>query len=421
MQISRLAPGNWRSRSLAAVLGATVLLAGACDTDLPGPDGSGPVVDVLISTVPLNLPLTDLIPGTTRQLLAGPVNEAGVFVPGQTVTWSTSNAGVVSIDNNGLATAIAGGSATISAAAGGVTGTETIEVRFPVGTVTVGPTGQTIRREGAVQLTATTIDQSGATVTGRAVTWASLNPAVATVSATGLVSGVTDGTAVITATSEGATGQVTVTVFGSPVIATVTVSPSAPFMGIGTQQTLTATAKAGSGTTITDAVFAWTSSNPAVATVDPATGVVTVVGAGTATITATASGISGTAALRGAPGLTSGAAITPPTIAAEGFAIYAVVVPAGKTSLNVSTSGGSGDADVYVFAPGVVPAAVNTSPSAAAFSNSTTSGSCPAALSGNTESCTIANPAAGVWRVHVFAWGPAGAVTGLSLTATTLP
>jgi uncharacterized protein YjdB len=417
MQISRLAPGNWRSRSLAAVLGATVLLAGACDTDLPGPDGTGPVVDVLISTVPLNLPLTDLIPGTTRQLLAGPVNEAGVFVPGQTVSWSSSNPGAVTVDNNGLATAIAGGAATISAAAGGVTGTTTIEVRFPVGTVTVGPTGQTIRQEGAVQLTATTVDQSGATVTGRAVTWASLNPAIATVSSTGLVAGVADGTTTITATSEGVTGQVTITVSGSPVVATVTVSPAAPFMAIGTQQTLTATAKAGSGTTIGTAIFAWTSSNPAVATVDPATGVVNVLAAGTATITATADGISGTAALRGAPGLTIGVAVTPPTIAPADFLIYAIVVPAGKTALKISSTGGTGDADLYCFAPGVTPSAVNTALNAAAFSNASDA----SAAGGNAESCDFGNPAAGVWRLHVFAWGGDVAVTGLSLTATTVP
>jgi uncharacterized protein YjdB len=417
MQLSRLAPGKWRSRPLAAALAATVLLAGACDTELPAPEGAGPVVDVLVNTVPLNLSLTDLIPGTTRQLLAGPVNADGQFVPGQTVSWSSSNPGSVSIDNNGLATAIAGGASTISATAGGVTGTTTIEVRFPVGTVTVGPTGQTIRQEGALQLTATTIDQSGATVTGRAVTWASLNPAIATVSATGLVAGVADGTATITATSEGVTGQVTITVSGSPVIATVTVSPAAPFLAVGTQQQLTATAKAGSGTTIGTAVFAWTSSNPAVATVDPATGMVTVVAAGSATITATADGIDGTAALVAAPGLTSGVAVTPGTIAATEFTTYAIVVPAGKTSLSISSTGGSGDADLYIFAPGVTPSAVNVSPSAAAFSNATTA----SALSGNAEARTIANPAAGVWRVAVFAWGPAGAVTGLSLTATMVP
>jgi hypothetical protein len=324
---------------------------------------------------------------------------------------------VVSIDaSSGLATAVAGGTATISATAGGATGTTTMEVRFPVGTVNVTPTGQTIRREGALQLSAETIDQSGATVTGRAITWASLNPDVATVSATGLVSGVTDGDAVITATSEGAVGEATVTVFGSPVVATVTVTPAAPFMAVGTQQQLAAAAKAGSGTVITDAVITWETSDPNVATVS-ATGLVDVLAAGTATITATADGISGTAALRGAPGLTSGVAVTPPTIAPDNFAIYAIVVPAGKTSLNINTTGGTGDADIYCFAPGVIPSAVNTNQAQLAFSNATDE----SASGGNAESCPFGNPAPGVWRVHVFAWGGDVAVTGLSLTATMAP
>jgi vibriolysin len=97
------------------------------------------------------------------------------------------------------------------------------------------------------------------------------------------------------------------------------------------------------------------------------------------------------------------------------------VVPAGKTSLNISSTGGTGDADIYVFAPGVTPSAVNTALNASAFSNSTENGTCPSAAGGNAESCTVATPAAGVWRVHVFAWGGDVAVTGLSLTATTLP
>jgi hypothetical protein len=196
-------------------------------------------------------------------------------------------------------------------------------------------------------------------------------------------------------------------------------------MAVGTQQTLTATAKAGSGTTITDAVFAWTSSNPAVATVDPATGVVNVLTAGTATITATASGISGTAALLSAPPLTSGVAVTAPSIPATNLVLYALVVPAGKTSLTVTTTGGTGDGDLYVFSPTATPGALNTAANAAAALPGFT---CQSFNSGNSETCpnstgaaAMANPAAGVWRVYLFAWGPAGTVTGMSVTATLLP
>jgi hypothetical protein len=144
---------------------------------------------------------------------------------------------------------------------------------------------------------------------------------------------------------------------------------------------------------------------------------VTVVAAGNVTITATADGIGGTAALVAAPGLASGVAVTPATISPAAFTTYAIVVPAGKTSLKVNSTGGTGDADLYCFAPGVIPSAVNTALNANAFSNF----SDQSALGGNTEECDFPNPAAGVWRVHVFAWGGDVAVTGLSLTATTVP
>jgi Bacterial Ig-like domain (group 2) len=71
--------------------------------------------------------------------------------------------------------------------------------------------------------------------------------------------------------------------------ATVMVTPSTPTItGLGTTQQLTATGYAG-GTPVPGVAFSWSSSNPAVATVS-ATGLVTAVGAGTATITATAPG-----------------------------------------------------------------------------------------------------------------------------------
>jgi hypothetical protein len=69
-----------------------------------------------------------------------------------------------------------------------------------------------------VQLTATDFDQSGAVFSGATTTFSSSNPAVATVdSATGLVTGVSAGTATITATS--VSGSVTVT--GTSVITVV--------------------------------------------------------------------------------------------------------------------------------------------------------------------------------------------------------
>src|SRR6185295_4046668 len=62
------------------------------------------------------------------------------------------------------------------------------------------------------QLSAVTKDAQGNTLSGRALIWTSDNQAVATVSATGLVSAISAGTATISATSEGKTGGSAATV-----------------------------------------------------------------------------------------------------------------------------------------------------------------------------------------------------------------
>ncbi|HEX7090799.1 MAG TPA: Ig-like domain-containing protein [Longimicrobiales bacterium] len=82
----------------------------------------------------------------------------------------------------------------------------------PVATVTVSPSSGTIPVDGTLQLTATLKDESGNTLNGRAVEWSSSNTGVATVTSGGLVRGVGEGTATITARSEGKSGSATITV-----------------------------------------------------------------------------------------------------------------------------------------------------------------------------------------------------------------
>jgi len=63
-----------------------------------------------------------------------------------------------------------------------------------------------------VQLSATPKDSAGNVLAGRVVTWATTDAAVATVSGSGLVTGLVVGTATITATSEGKSGSAALTV-----------------------------------------------------------------------------------------------------------------------------------------------------------------------------------------------------------------
>src|SRR5207247_2332462 len=136
-------------------------------------------------------------------------------------------------------------------------------------------------------------------LSGRVVTWASSNTSVATVSSSGLVTGKVAGSATITATSEGQSGTASITVTTVPV-ASVTVTPASASVNEGKTVQLTATPKDANGNPLSGRTIAWSSSNTAVATVSTS-GLVTGKVAGSATITATSEGQSGTAAITVTP------------------------------------------------------------------------------------------------------------------------
>src|SRR5207248_370870 len=146
-------------------------------------------------------------------------------------------------------------------------GTASVTVtNVPVASVDVTPPTATVQAGQTVQLSGTPRDANGAALSGRAVTWSSSNTSVATVSTSGLVSGVTPGSATITATSEGKSGTSSVTVTEVPV-ATVAVSPPTASIQQGQTVQLTATLKDTNGNTLSGRTVTWSSSNTSVATV----------------------------------------------------------------------------------------------------------------------------------------------------------
>src|SRR5438552_15918489 len=111
-----------------------------------------------------------------------------------------------------LMTGVAAGPSTLKSTCEGKSGTVTLTVTLmPVASVTVSPAPASVAAGQTVQLTATPKDANGNPLTGRVVTWATSNGAVATVSAGGLVSGLVVGTATISATSEGQSGSSAIT------------------------------------------------------------------------------------------------------------------------------------------------------------------------------------------------------------------
>jgi len=254
------------------------------------------VTVVPVASVSMSPASANVIVGQTVQLTATPKDANGNPLSGRTVTWATSTAAVASVSGNGLVTGGAAGTATITASSEGKNGTAAITVTLvPVASVSVSPASATVLLGQTVQMTATPKDANGSPLTGRAVIWASSAPGVASVSAGGLVTGVAAGTATLTATSEGKSGSAAITVTVVPV-ASVTVAPATASLRVGKTVQLSATTKDSAGNVLTGRSVTWSSSAPAVATVS-ASGFVSAVTAGSATITAMSEGKSGTATI----------------------------------------------------------------------------------------------------------------------------
>jgi uncharacterized protein YjdB len=159
--------------------------------------------------------------------------------------------------------------------------------------VTVQPPTATLVLGSTLQLSAVTRDAAGNVLTGRAVEWSLGDESIANLKPNGLVVAAGVGTSTITATSEGKSGTAIITVIPVPV-ATITIQPSTATVAVGSTTTLTAFTSDASGSVLTGRVVAWTSSDEAIATVSSA-GVVTGRARGSAVITATSEGKTGTA------------------------------------------------------------------------------------------------------------------------------
>ena|GEM_PF-2129166 len=239
-----------------------------------------PVLPTVVSIDPI-IPSMDV--GTSRDLT---VQVGPAAADDKNVTWTSSNPAVLTVTSTGLHTAtieaIAGGTAVItvsSDAAPSVARSMTVMVIVPVTGLTVSPTSATIL-VGNTQALTPTVTPSNATSPD--VSWISNAAAIATVSNTGVVTGVSPGTAVITATTQdgGFTATCNVQVDPNVVNVTgVTLSNSTLTMVMGTTTVLTETVAPSNAT---NPSVTWTTSSPAATVIG---GTVTAASIGTATIT----------------------------------------------------------------------------------------------------------------------------------------
>ncbi len=248
-----------------------------------------PVASVIVTPAP-----TSVTVNQSRQLTATVRDAAGNTLTGRTVTWSSSNTNIATVTPTGVVTGRLPGMAVITATSEGRSGSSEVTVTaVAVNRVVVAPKTATIPTGGTRELTATPQDASGAPLTGRQVTWSTNNPGVATVSPEGVVTGVSAGTARITANVEGQSDFSDITVQApttSPTVTRVTISPKPLLMQSGQEVDLTATAYDANNNVITGRSVTWSSDRANVANVN-ANGRLRASQTGAATITATIDGV----------------------------------------------------------------------------------------------------------------------------------
>ncbi|MEO7712245.1 MAG: Ig-like domain-containing protein, partial [Gemmatimonadaceae bacterium] len=162
-----------------------------------------------------------------------------------------------------------------------------------VATVSVSPSASTVMIGAELPLQVVVRDDIGAPLSNVSIVWSVRDGNIASVSPAGVVTGRALGSTQVAASAGGRSGISTITV-QQPAVASVGVQPGAANLVVGDSTTLTVLVTDVGGRTVTNRLLVWTSSDTRVATVS-STGAVTASGVGSAIITASSEGKSGTA------------------------------------------------------------------------------------------------------------------------------
>lgn len=232
-------------------------------------------VVVLATGITVDKTATTIVKGATDKLTA-------TLVPADangTITWSTSDSSVATVSSDGTVTAVKNGTATVTAKCGDLSAQTKVTVINPLKTITITGTTHSIKKGQTTQL-GLTYDPAD-TTDSVAATWTSSNTSVATVSKTGLVTALKDGSTTIKATVGNVSSTYDIAV--KEVKLTGIKMEEKALIHKGDTKALTV--EYTPADTTDDKTVAWSSSDSTVASVDN-NGIVTAVKPGSAVITA---------------------------------------------------------------------------------------------------------------------------------------
>lgn len=229
--------------------------------------------------------------GATAVAAAVVKDANGNVIPGATPTWSSAAPAIATVAVDGTVTAKAAGTARVIAASGTLRDTVVVTVAQQPATIVIAPRGGSFTALGQLlSLSATVRDRNGFAIAAPAVTWSTVGGGAVEVTTLGVVRAAANGSAFVRAVAGAARDSVQVSV-SQQVASVVTSRDTVRLANVGDTATVAAVAYDANGFVATNHTVAFATSDPAVATVS-AGGLITLTGAGIATVTATAGGIS---------------------------------------------------------------------------------------------------------------------------------
>jgi 6-phosphogluconolactonase (cycloisomerase 2 family) len=282
------------------VIGALGLLAGC------GSSHSNGAQLTQVTSIEVGPPDSTIAMGLSSQFTAtGIMSDGSKRNLSAQAAWSSSNPAIAWMGSGGTVATVKSGTATIMATVSGVSGSTSLTVTPATLTaIEITPPSPSFANGLTLHLVATGIysDNSTHDLTS-AVTWASSSPAVASISnssgSAGLASAQSPGSATVTATLGNVSANMLLTVTTATLVS-IGVTPTNAALPNGLATALKATGVfTDHSTHDLTSTAAWSSSAPAVASVEnaPAGGRATALGLGTAQITATLGSVSGSTML----------------------------------------------------------------------------------------------------------------------------
>jgi len=216
----------------------------------------------------------------------------------QSVTWSSSDSTIATMNSAGVALGQSAGAVTITAKSGSLSDNASLIVESSALTsIQVNPVSVSTPATTQVQYQAIGMFADGGKqdLTG-AVTWTSSASSIATISnasgSLGLATALGAGTATISAVFGGQVGTANLTVTNATLMS-IAITPAAPSIGVGSTQQFTAKGRFSDGSVVgITSQCAWSSSTPAVATIN-STGLANGIASGSSTISASMNGVTG--------------------------------------------------------------------------------------------------------------------------------